>query len=283
MSESILEKSLDDIIGEMKSARRGTSRGGESFRRSSRGGRGGRGGRPSNRINKPSGPNGNGPRRDISRPVAQLPRDIQSLAGSRPVLRVKNIHPDLNGEDLSNLFGTISPVDFVKFDNKNDSIAYVCFQRDNARCNGEAISRYDGKKAMGEHLIVESATSLVDRIMSNPVINRDSYAPRGSSRGASTRGVSAPRRGGRERTQKPPRAKPVKKSVDALDEELSAYMSGKSELEVHQDKQVDKLDTQLDNYFEKAPAQQAETAPEPVERAPEQAAFAAVNDDAMID
>ncbi|ODV76919.1 uncharacterized protein CANTADRAFT_27653 [Suhomyces tanzawaensis NRRL Y-17324] len=195
----ILEKSLDDIIGENKSNKRGSSsrRGGLARKN------------PSSRVNKPGRASRPPPTRNPrSSPNSGLPREIVSMAGSRPVLRVRNIHPELNGEDLSNLFGTISPVDFVKFDNKNDSIAYVCFQRDNARSNGEAIAKYDGKKAMGQLLGVESATSLAARIGSLPVRNQPRSAP-----------ARAPK------PAKPKRAKPVKKSADDLDNELEAYMN----------------------------------------------------------
>lgn len=263
MSESILEKSLDDIIGDSNTDRkqprrerpaRGGSRGGRgSFRgndsRSSRGsfreGRGGRDGRDNREGRGSSDRYREG--RGISKPTyshhdhgdkynhrsagSSLPRDIVSLAGSRPVLRVKNIHPDLNGEDLSNLFGTISPVDFVKFDNKDDSVAYVCFQSDNIKSNADAIKSYDGKKAMGEYLIVENATSLVDRITSNPLTRRiHPVSERQHERRKHDRSTERGPKGVRDAKPKPAKRekkeKPVKKDATALDLELEAYMNG---------------------------------------------------------
>lgn len=200
MSESILEKSLDDIIGDKPEANRPRrrERGPRSGPRRERGG-----------IKKPGKDNRRRGRGSSNGNHSNLPRDIVALAGSRPVLKVKNIHPDLNGEDLSNLFGTISPVDFVKFDNRDDSVAYVCFQRDHARSNREAISKYDGRKAMGETLIVENSVSLADRIMSNPV----------NVRKAERTDRAKPK----PRERKP---KPEKKDASALDAELEAYMNG---------------------------------------------------------
>ena len=58
---------------------------------------------------------------------SSIPKQVSLLANGRPTLRIKNIHPELNGEDLSNLFSSISPVDFVKFDDDNDTI-YICFK-----------------------------------------------------------------------------------------------------------------------------------------------------------
>ncbi|EGW32312.1 uncharacterized protein SPAPADRAFT_61389 [Spathaspora passalidarum NRRL Y-27907] len=204
----ILEKSLDEIIGEKKKdPRRGPRpgpprrfRGGHaSFSRG--------GGAQHGKIHKqrPAGHHGHPKRLNYS----SLPRDIASLAGSRPVLRVKNIHPDLNGEDLSQLFGNISPVDFVKFDAENDSNAYVCFHNDNAKNNAEAIEKYDGKKAMGKILIVENAVSLADRISSLPV-RRQPVTP------AALKHHKKPVGKGRRRS---------KPSVEDLDKELNAYMN----------------------------------------------------------
>lgn len=124
---------------------------------------------------------------------------------------MKNIHPELNGEDLSNLFSSISPVEFVKFDPKDDAVAYVCFQSNNAHNNSSAISKFDGRKAMGNHLVVENATSLADRILAPVKQASERY----------TKGTSP--------AKKPKRKpKPQKKSIDDLDEELSAYMNKQS-------------------------------------------------------
>ncbi|KAK6205201.1 uncharacterized protein RJT21DRAFT_117675 [Scheffersomyces amazonensis] len=237
----ILEKSLDDIIGESKPARRSGSS--HSYHQSRRGGSG-----PihhknlsRSRIHKPYERLTSRSSIPAARPNSTLSKDIQALAGSRPVLRVKNIHPDLNGEDLSNLFGNVSPVDFVKFDNRNDDIAYVCFHNDNSRSNAEAIEKYNGKKAMGQILSVENASSLAERIKIVPVserikprptpahFSRDSRGPR-ESRDSKPK----PKPAGRER-----KPKPTKKSLDDLDEELNAYMNSQAREAEYQSSEAD--------------------------------------------
>lgn len=140
----------------------------------------------------------------------------------------------MNGEDLSNLFDGVAPVEFVKFDPRKDDVAYVCFQYDHNKNNSIAISKFDGRKAMGENLVVESATSLADRIV----------APRGNTRDPKN---ATP--GGKPQNPLKKKQKPQKKSVDTLDEELSAYMSGKSEEELKKESKVNKLDNEMDSYW----------------------------------
>jgi THO complex subunit 4 len=142
-----------------------------------------------------------------------------AISRGRPVLRVKNIHPDLNGEDLSKLFGTVSPVDFVKFDNRDDTMAYVCFQSDNQRSNGESVAKFDGKKAMGNRLVVEVATSLADRIQVQTIHRNDHHRnPKHEPRQSQRQNLHTTKKS----KSKP---KPEKKSLDMLDDELSAYMN----------------------------------------------------------
>lgn len=143
------------------------------------------------------------------------------------MLRLKNVHGDLDGEDLNNLFLNIAPVDFVKFDPREETTAYVCFQLNNSENNARAILKFDGKKAMGNTLIVENATSLADRIApSRPQRDtvrggRDSRPPRDDS------AKEAPRVRARKPKARKPR--PVKKTAEDLDAELSAYMGETSE------------------------------------------------------
>lgn len=155
--------------------------------------------------------------RDSYRPSG-IPQEIQESAGPRPILRVKNIHSDLDGGDLLELFSGIAAVDFIKFDPKKDSVAYVCFQERNSENNRAAIAKFDGRKAMGKILIVENASSLADRIAvprnDRERADRNERADRDGRRG---RGQA------QARTRKP---RPQKKTVDDLDEELSAYMAG---------------------------------------------------------
>ncbi|KAK6459445.1 uncharacterized protein RJT20DRAFT_16299 [Scheffersomyces xylosifermentans] len=220
----LLEKSLDEIIGDTK-ASSGHRRNNNSNRRA--GGPRRNNGRNAStaRINKK--PYSRERERGGARfhhSSGSLPRDIRGMAGSRPVLRVKNIHPDLNGEDLSNLFGGVSPVEFVKFDNEDDSVAYVCFEGDNTRSNALAIEKFNGKKAMGNILIVEGATSLADRISSLPSNTRVS---RGTPPSREIRERPAPRR--KERAPRP-----AKKSAEDLDNELSAYMNASEDPKIEE-------------------------------------------------
>lgn len=151
------------------------------------------------------------------------------------MLRLKNIHPDLNGMDLSDLFLNIAPVDFVKFDPRDETVAYVCFQLDFNENNTRAIHKFDGKKAMGNILIVENATSLAERIAPLPV----SRAPRGSRDSIRSRDdhrareTTRPRENHRAKVkvnqQRERKPKPVLKTAEDLDKELSAYMNGGNE------------------------------------------------------
>lgn len=141
------------------------------------------------------------------------------------MLRLRNIHPELNGEDLSNLFMNIAPVDFVKFDPRDETVAYVCFQLNQGENNAKSILKFDGKKAMGNTLIVENATSLADRIA-------PSLRPLVLGTPARSREYREPReliaREARIQARKPKARKPrpAKKTAEDLDAELSAYMQG---------------------------------------------------------
>lgn len=143
-------------------------------------------------------------------------------AEGRPMLRLKNIHPDLNGMDLSDLFLKIAPVDFVKFDPRDETQAYVCFQLNFLENNARAIQRFDGKKAMGNTLIVENATSLADRIAPS----RDVHLSREELEARESTRPRENHRKQRNKVAKERKPRPVKKSAEELDNELSAYMNG---------------------------------------------------------
>lgn len=134
------------------------------------------------------------------------------------------------------MFEAVALVDFVKFDPRNESIAYVCFQTDNSRNNGIAVSKFDGRKAMGETLVVENAVSLADRITAaaRPI----SKGPRGVERAGKAVKSSKPKAA--------PKPKPKKKTADDLDLELEAYMSGKTTEDA---KKESALDNQMDDYW----------------------------------
>lgn len=160
------------------------------------------------------------------------------------MLRLRNVHPDLNGMDLSELFSNVAAVDFVKFDPRDESIAYICFQLHHHENNARAINRFDGKRAMGEILIVESATPLADRIAP---ANESREFIRPNPRGRESRGredaairemreAPRPKEAHRVRAKakqaklvKERKPKPQPKTAEDLDAELSAYMSGATE------------------------------------------------------
>ncbi|KAI3402685.2 hypothetical protein KGF56_004566 [Candida oxycetoniae] len=228
---NILEKSLDDIIGEKGSQRKfipTRRRGLSSSRRSNNNGH-------PYRRHPPL------PHRGVadvyipratssSSSSSSVPRDVLQMADGRPTLRLKNIHPELNGEDLNKLFSSINDVDFIKFDEENDTVAYICFQNDCERSNRAAIEKYDGKKAMGKILIVENAVnmSLAERITVAPSRNTDIFTRDIGDRGSGTSGRSRRGRGrgglhGRGRGRGSHRFGP-KKSAEDLDKELNEYM-----------------------------------------------------------
>lgn len=141
------------------------------------------------------------------------------------MLRLKNVHPDLNGEDLSNLFISIAPVDFIKFDPRDEAVAYVCFQLNYADNNAKAVQKFDGRKAMGQTLIVENAVSLADRIAPQaPRYENRRNMPR--EREEAPRAKESHRSRAREKKPRQPRKpRPAPKTAEDLDAELSAYMS----------------------------------------------------------
>jgi THO complex subunit 4 len=156
-----------------------------------------------------------------------VPREIAALAGQRPLLRIKNVHPELTGQDLSQLYDAVAPVEFVKFDPRNDTVAYVCFEENNARNNSVAIAKYDGRMAMGRKISVELTTLLADRIVAP--------ARRGRERGERAREAPLAARGERnarsERSERKDSGARAPKTVDDLDDELSAYMQQRAEPE----------------------------------------------------
>lgn len=153
-------------------------------------------------------------------------------------MRLKNVHSDLDGEDLNNLFLNIAPVDFVKFDPRDETTAYVCFQLNNSENNTRAIQKFDGKKAMGNTLVVENATSLAERIAPTRQPRENFRGGRENVRGgrdsmSGSRGKeNVAREGPRVRAAKKIKARkprPAKKTAEELDMELSAYMGESTE------------------------------------------------------
>lgn len=93
---------------------------------------------------------------------------------------------------------------------------------------------------MGETLVVENAVSLADRITAaaRPL-------PRSSNNG-DIRLSKGPKQQKPQKQRAPAKPKPQKKSIDDLDSELEAYMSGKSPDAA---KTEAKLDNEMDEYW----------------------------------
>lgn len=140
---------------------------------------------------------------------------------------------------MSQLFESIGPVEFVKFDPKREDIAYVCFQQNQGRNNSLAVSKFDGRKAMNQTLVVENATSLADRIVPAGVPKKSSSLF-GKRKGGNPPGRNALKRKGRS----------APKSIESLDAELSAYMEGSngSEDQTQNEEQSDKFNSEMGNY-----------------------------------
>lgn len=209
---SALEQSLDDIIGDQKNNRRREHAGRRpALRRQPRP----VSVRPFRTAHRQH------TNRQFGRPThgSGIPNQIYKAAEGRPMLRLRHIHPELNGMDLNDLFVTIAPVDFVKFDPRDEAVAYVCFQEHYSENNARAIAKFDGKKAMGNTLIVENATSLADRIAPTPRARRD-------VREEAPRAREAPR--AKARAPKARKPRPAPKTAEDLDKELSAYMEATS-------------------------------------------------------
>lgn len=184
---SLLEKSLDEIIGENpKRGRKGPN---------SNRNKPNQGGRPRHgRIGKKP-THTRAPNRSLKRPNPQN-KEAERLAGGEPYLRIRNLHFDLSEEDIQQLFSQVGPVRFciIELDStaRPTGTAYAGFE--DVRDCDEAISRFDGRRAAGQVISVDFAIPLTDRIQLG----------RGPSRGSS---------------RKPP------KSVKDLDSELDSYMS----------------------------------------------------------
>ncbi|KGK37753.1 hypothetical protein JL09_g3102 [Pichia kudriavzevii] len=152
---SLLEKSLDEIIGSSsKGPTRPSHRGGRGARGNSRSG-GHRGARPF------GGSGSNGKATEI---------------------KVTNLHPDLTAQDLGKLMETIGPVVQVdlKFNTlgKSTGVAYVEFE--SSRDAREAIRRFDGRLAAGQIINVSTTMSLLDRIggRQGQELRRERQAPK---------------------------------------------------------------------------------------------------------
>ncbi|ODQ77517.1 hypothetical protein BABINDRAFT_54454, partial [Babjeviella inositovora NRRL Y-12698] len=215
----LLEKSLDDIIGDQPTKPRASR---------------------NDRVSKIRGPR-RGSNRDsfasrahaISHsPSMQIPDEIEAKSHGQPLLRIRNLHFQLTSEDLAQLFDQVNTLEFceVQYDLMDESrstgVAYVQFSSNQARNNAIAIEKFNGKKAVGRILIVENARGLADRLSLPSRGNRRGRPERsGAGAGSSYRPEDEEKRAPKERKAREPRAKRVKKTVEELDAELSEYLN----------------------------------------------------------
>ncbi|VEU20472.1 DEKNAAC101332 [Brettanomyces naardenensis] len=188
---SLLEKSLDDIIGSSstKGSRVGKARG--------------RGGR-----------RGFGRRRRAPVPL-HLDEQSERLAKGEPYLRVSNLHPELTEKDLEQLFSSIGPIKFVKLElntnGQSTGIAFVGYEH--SRDCSHAIEKFDGRRAAGQIISVENAVPLAERIFAS--------APRSDRK----------KRERRRKDKGEKREPQHRKTAEELDAELNSYMANEGQQE----------------------------------------------------
>lgn len=144
--------------------------------------------------------------------IMEIPSDIKEST-TKSIITIRNIHEDLTDEDISGLFTKVAPVEFFKFNPEDRNIGYLVFEDD--KFNYKAIKQFNGKKAMGNTLVVEESNPkpLKDRIITNGRGSR-SVGPKATR--SRQRGFKGPKPKGR---------KIEKKTAEQLDAELTAYMN----------------------------------------------------------
>ncbi|KAG0687866.1 hypothetical protein C6P40_001766 [Pichia californica] len=143
---SLLEKSLDDIIGQQKPNRRFNKK---SFRGGKVGKSFHRGGKGRTTLSRRNNNNNN-----------------NNNIGNPKEIRISNLHPDLTNDDLSKLMTTIGPTVKVNLifntHGKSTGIAFIEFQHiEDAR---KAIENFDGRLAAGQTIRVTSTVPINERI-----------------------------------------------------------------------------------------------------------------------
>ncbi|ODV63424.1 uncharacterized protein ASCRUDRAFT_73289 [Ascoidea rubescens DSM 1968] len=251
-NSSILEKTLDEIIGEKHQDRRRNKGSSHNRRGVSKNPRGFNSRSPRPRPRSRSRPRSR-PRVSAS-PIEEIrPSELESLSERTPYLKVKNLHYDLTQKDLTELFERIAPVKFtrIQYNTSGGStgVAYVCFT--DPSFNNLAIEKYDGKKAAGQIISVQNGVPLKDRLSSPVPRQPASFRSRGRPRGPRGRFNENKRRPAENR-----------KTLEDLDDELSNYMNGeRNQTEPNPDalngndnlnqvtKDTSGLDAELDSYM----------------------------------
>lgn len=187
---SLLDKSLDEIIGESKSSRDQLRNGRHDNNRRGGSRRG---------VSKSFKSRRGGHRERDSHPPPN--REIEELSGGRPYLRISNLNYELTEQDIHQLFSQIGDVSFcrIEIDTQGNSkgIAYVGYV--NADDNDAAIDKFDGRRAAGQVITVKDMSR---KKGPNPLLERISM-------------------GGKPKKLKKPVVK--KKTAEELDAELDNY------------------------------------------------------------
>ncbi|KAH3670256.1 hypothetical protein WICMUC_004909 [Wickerhamomyces mucosus] len=215
MSSNILEKSLDEIIGESTESKRRFSR-----PSSARYSRPSRDYRPRSYDHGRRDNNKYSSQRDNYRDRYEAPRrtKLQRLSDGKSYIKITNLHPEITKDDLEKLLETIGPVAFVEFDlspsGRHSGIVHAGFRDESL--NIHAVEKFDGRKAANQIIDVEEIKPLT--ISSRP--RHDTYAPRNST-SRSSRPIQRDNRP-RKHERKP------RTNVDDLDRELEEYMKTSS-------------------------------------------------------
>lgn len=192
MSGSLLDKSLDEIIGDSRSSKplrgsRGGHRRGGSHRGVSKSFRSRRGGYRSSHGDS------------YVPPV--INREIEELSNGKPYLRITNLNYELTEQDIHQLFSQVGEVSFcrIEFDTQGNSkgIAYIGYV--DPINNDLATDKFDGRRAAGQVITVKDVSK---PRAPNPLFERISST--------STRERKSARH-------------PKKKTAEELDAELDSY------------------------------------------------------------
>ncbi|ODV93467.1 hypothetical protein PACTADRAFT_52048 [Pachysolen tannophilus NRRL Y-2460] len=219
---SLLDRSLDEIIGEKPSM----------------GSRSHRGGRSNHRIGKRNGPARRRGSSSSYRPYRQKyiapNKEVEQLSGGRPYLRITNLNVELTENDIHDLFSKIGRVAFCRIDydtaGYSKGVAYVGY--DDPSLGKVAIDQFDGRKAAGQVISIEDSTPLSERIHLAPA--KPGVGLRARSKHAGNKPIS---KNGNKR-----------KTAEELDAELESYFENKND-ETPQEVERHELDKELDNYM----------------------------------
>ncbi|GMM29526.1 hypothetical protein DAMA08_022710 [Martiniozyma asiatica (nom. inval.)] len=195
---SLLEKSLDEIIGTKPASARRPNRASKNPRRGG------------SRVSK-SNYNRQQQHRRGNR------KNFSAINGSSTLLKVSNLHPELTSQDIQSLFDQVGPTVSVdlKYDSHGIFTGLAMVEYENANDANEAINKFDRRLAAGRVINVDSTVPLADRI---GIATNSAKGKRNNNSNSNNNN--------KQRERKP---KPQKKSADDLDKELEMYMGNEGQ------------------------------------------------------